>query len=182
MLINRQKESVTDIKHKNPISYGAKVQYQLSNKIGLSAGVQYTKLVSELKSGTSEDYLYTQQVIKYVGIPVQVNYSFLNTNKWSTYAGLGGQVDQPIDGFQKMSFVKNTELQEVENKKVEDLKMQLSATAGVGIQYKMTPRLGLYAEPNVVYYFDNKSTVGSIFKEKPLNFSLRFGLQWNLSK
>lgn len=179
---NQGKEVETEIKHRNPISVGATVQYQISNKVGISSGVQYTKLVSDLKAGTDENYIKSEQVIQYIGVPISFNYSFLNKEKWNSYVSLGGQIDQPIDGVIKTKYVNGVASTNNENQKLSGLKMQFSTSAGVGAQYNFTPRLGIYAEPLMVYYIDNGSQVGSVYKEKPLNFHLRMGLRWNLTK
>lgn len=179
---NQGKEVETEIKHRNPISVGATVQYQISNKVGISSGVQYTKLVSDLKAGTDENYIKSEQVIQYIGVPISFNYSFLNKEKWNSYVSLGGQIDQPIDGVIKTKYVNGVASTNNENQKLSGLKMQFSTSAGVGAQYNFTPRLGIYAEPLMVYYIDNGSQIGSVYKEKPLNFHLRMGLRWNLTK
>ena len=179
---NQGKEVETEIKHRNPISVGASVQYQISNKVGISSGVQYTKLVSDLKAGTDENFIKSEQVIQYVGIPISFNYSFLNKEKWNSYVSLGGQIDQPIDGIIKTKYVNGTASTTNENQELNGLKTQFSTSMGIGAQYNFTPRLGIYAEPLMVYYLDNGSKIGSVYKEKPLNFHLRMGLRWNLSK
>lgn len=53
-----------------------------------------------------------------------------------------------------------------ENVKVKPLQWSLSAAAGA--QFKITEKLGIYAEPGVVYYFDDGSNVNTIRKEHPL--------------
>lgn len=179
---NQGKEVETEIKHRNPISVGATVQYQISNKVGISSGVQYTKLVSDLKAGTDENYIKSEQVIQYIGVPISFNYSFLNKEKWNSYVSLGGQIDQPIDSVIKTKYVNGVASTNNENQKLSGLKMQFSTSAGVGAQYNFSPRLGVYAEPLMVYYIDNGSQIGSVYKEKPLNFHLRMGLRWNLTK
>ncbi len=182
MLVNSDKVVATEIKHKNPISVGARVQYQLSDKLGVSTGLQYTKLTSELKGGSDDNYVFSQQILQYIGVPAHFNYQFFEKGKWGSYASLGGQMDVPIDGVLKTNYSNNGLVQQDKDLKLKNLPLQWSATTGVGVQYKLTPRFGIYAEPSLVYYFDNNSNVGSIYQEKPLNFSLRFGLQWNLNK
>ena len=41
---------------------------------------------------------------------------------------------------------------------------------------------GIYAEPGVAYYFDNESSLPTIYQEKPFNFNLNMGLRFNLGK
>lgn len=179
---NQGKEVHTEIKHRNLVSVGATLQYQLSNRWVFSSGIQYTKLVSDLKAGTTENYVKSEQVIQYMGVPINFNYNFITKEKWNSYVSLGGQIDQPIDGILKTKYVSGVASTHDENQKIKGLKTQFSTSAGIGAQYNFTPRLGVYAEPMMVYYLDNGSEIGSVYKEKPLNFHLRMGLRWNLSK
>jgi hypothetical protein len=59
-------------------------------------------------------------------------------------------------------------------------RVQWSAGASVGVQYDVFPQVGIYAEPGVKYYFDNRSRVRNVFKETPLNFSVQVGLRINV--
>ena len=47
------------------------------------------------------------------------------------------------------------------------------------MQLNLSSVVGLYVEPGVSYYFDNGSSVSNIYKEKPLNFNLEFGLRFS---
>ena len=49
-----------------------------------------------------------------------------------------------------------------------------------GVEYNITPSVGLYLEPGVTHHFDNHSSVENIYKDKPWNFSLNFGFRINL--
>ena len=47
---------------------------------------------------------------------------------------------------------------------------------------KITEKLGIYAEPGVVYYFDDGSNVNTIRKEHPFNFNIQLGVRFTLPK
>ena len=172
----------TEIKHRKPISLGAGVQYQITNKIGISTGIQYTKLVSDLTAGTANSYVESQQIIQYLGVPLSFNYKVFEKEKWNFYANAGGQLDLPLDGVLKTKYVDASTSTADPSQNLTNLKLQFSTSAGVGIQYNFTPRLGIYAEPAMLYYLDNGSAIGSVYKEKPVNFNLKMGLKWNLNK
>ena len=61
-------------------------------------------------------------------------------------------------------------------------RMQWSVNSSLGLQYDITPRLSLYAEPGINYHFDNGSTVRNFFKDKPTNLKLQIGVRLNLNK
>ncbi len=179
---NQGKTVDTQIKHRTPLSFGAQIQYQLNIKWALVSGLQYTNLVSDLKSGTEDYYIKNEQIVDYLGVPLSLQYQFLNYKKWSTYANVGGQVDFPIQGKLKTSYINNGEVSVDPDRELNGLSTQFSTTLGIGFQYKILNRLSFYGEPSLVYYLDNGSKVSSIYNEKPLNFHLRVGLKWNLSK
>ena len=57
---------------------------------------------------------------------------------------------------------------------------QFSGNAAVGIEYDIVPQVGLYAEPGVRYYFDNRSTVENVFKTRPWAFNVQMGVRINV--
>ena len=59
---------------------------------------------------------------------------------------------------------------------------QWSLSAAAGAQFKITEKLGIYAEPGVVYYFDDGSNVNTIRKEHPFNFNIQLGVRFTLPK
>ena len=58
-------------------------------------------------------------------------------------------------------------------------RLQWSVSAAAGITLKLAPHVNLYAEPGIVYYFDDGSHVSTIRKEKPLNINLQAGLRFD---
>ena len=65
---------------------------------------------------------------------------------------------------------------------VEEKPWQISIGGSAGVQFSITKLLSVYAEPGVAYYFDNKSSLLTIYQEKPFNFNLNMGLRFNLGK
>ena len=50
----------------------------------------------------------------------------------------------------------------------------------MGAELKLDNRFNIYAEPGLSYYFDNKSSVPTIYQDKPLNFNLNIGIRINI--
>lgn len=61
--------------------------------------------------------------------------------------------------------------------KIEEKPFQFSVNSAVGVQYKIISKVGLYAEPGVGYHFKDNSSLNTIYKEKPLNFNVKFGIR-----
>ena len=61
-------------------------------------------------------------------------------------------------------------------------KLQFSVVAAAGLQFNITDRFGIYAEPGMSYYFDNGSEVSTIYKDRPFNFDMKIGLRFSFNK
>ncbi len=55
----------------------------------------------------------------------------------------------------------------------------VSVSVSAGISFKLASHISLYAEPGIVYYFDDGSDISTIRKEKPFNINLQAGLRFN---
>jgi hypothetical protein len=47
----------------------------------------------------------------------------------------------------------------------------------VGAAFSILPNLALYVEPTLAYYFNNGSTIHSLWQDSPLNLSISLGLR-----
>jgi len=59
---------------------------------------------------------------------------------------------------------------------------QFSAGLGVGVEFKITPWLGLYLDPSFRYYFRPDLQPRSLRTIQPLRFDLEAGLRFSLGK
>lgn len=155
-------EEKAEIEHKQPVSVGVSLRKSLSGRISVETGVVYTYLASDVKyPGTST---VVEQKLHYLGIPVRVNYDVWKKKRFLLYASAGGMVEKCIYGRV-----------DGETESVDPL--QFSVTGAVGAQVNVSSRVGLYIEPGVAYYFDDGSSVETIRKEHPCNFSLQGGIR-----
>lgn len=150
--------------HKLPISFGLSVRKNLTSSISLETGLTYTYLSSDIHKQGESGNKVGEQKLHYLGIPLKVNWSFVNTNKFNVYVSGGGAVEKCVHGktMTKSNTVKP---------------LQFSLAGGVGAQYNITKKLGIYAEPGVAYYFDDGSDTETIRKEKKFNINLQAGLR-----
>ena len=49
------------------------------------------------------------------------------------------------------------------------------------MEYHFSKHISVYLEPGLGYYFDNGSSVPTIYAEKPLNFNLSLGLRMSIA-
>jgi len=107
--------------YKMPVSAGVTVERKLNDFLGIETGLLYSNLRS------------AGQHLHYLGIPVKVNVTLVDTKKIDLYATVGGVADKCIAGAPDNSFKEEP--------------IQLAVTAGIGINYKINDRLAVFAEP-----------------------------------
>ena len=56
--------------------------------------------------------------------------------------------------------------------------LQWSSNIAADLQFDITRHIGVYIEPGISYYFDNRSEVRNIYKDRPFNFNLNLGLRY----
>ena len=134
-----------------PITGALTVERQLNNYLAIETGLQYTNLGSQAKN------------LHYIGIPLKMNVTLVQTNKVSLYGLIGGIADKCIAG--------------APSHKLKDEPIQLAVMGGVGIDYKVNDRIALFAEPTVSHHFRTESKQRSVRTERPTNVNLVCGLR-----
>lgn len=157
--------------HSQPITIGLSVAYALNDRLSVTTGAVYTRAITDFIKSAGSDDIVERQKLHYIGVPLGVKYRVWGNNLVQTYATAGGEADFNVSA--KME----TGEQQVG---VKHDRVQMSANAAVGIQVNVAPHVGVYAEPGVKYYFDNNSSVVTIFKDKPWSLNMNVGLRVDL--
>ena len=157
--------------HYHPMSFGLSVGYNLTPRLTLTTGMVYTYASSDFTSSAAGDDIVETQRLHYIGIPLNVKYKVWGNSAIHTYATAGCQADFNVSAKMHTGDITTD---------ADKDRTQWSVGGAVGIQYNIIPRMGIYAEPGVRYYIDNKSSVETIFKEKKLNFNLQLGVRVEL--
>ena len=165
-----------------PVSFGAGVKIGLSQKWSIGVGANYTILTRQfygkyvqvddsgnIQKSTSSDIRNTQH---YVGIPINAYYDIINQDRVNLYAYAGGTVEKCVaDNYNVLStFIRHTE---------KAPGVQLSANAGIGVEFMLGKHLGLYIDPSVRYYFDCDQPK-SIRTVQPLMLGFEMGFRARL--
>lgn len=166
----------TEIKHKLPVTAGLSFRYYINSRFAIETGLNYTLLSSELRAGTHDEYYIEEYKFHYLGIPLKASWTFLDIPYLSLYVSAGGEMEKSLAGKYKKQYVSKNEDVIVWNDNIKPL--QWSLLGNLGIQLKINSHIGVYAEPGIVYYFDDGSKVQTIRKEKPLNFKMQLGIRW----
>ena len=177
---NMGEETITKTEHKQPVKAGLSIRYQLNNKFGIESGLTYTYLTSNLTSGTDKNLYETAQSLQYVGIPVNVNYNIWNNKQFSFYVSAGGLVEKLVAGEYNTTYIMDNMIVSTEQKNIKENPFLFSLNSSLGLQVNVSSHLGLFVEPGLGYYLDNGSNIETIYKDKPFNYNLKFGIRVNL--
>ena len=167
----------TDAKHYRPVTFSVLAKWQFTETLGLESGLSWTMLSSRFTTSSATSQIADQQTLQYIGIPLSMTFSFLDTRLFTIYATMGGMVEKCVDGRVKHSeYVSDKQLLSYVDK-VSVTPLQWSVSGGAGIQANFSDNLAFFAEPGLSYHFRNDSQVGTIYREHPLDFRFSFGFR-----
>ena len=181
-IFNQGKSVKTEYKHRLPVRVGINVAYRLTDRLSVESGVSYTRLSSDMKDGTKDNYSSGSQKLDYIGVPLNVKYRAFGYRRLSVYASAGLLTEKCVSGKTTHEYVISGEKKKHEAEDVAAKPWQLSVNAALGAQFDVLRNVGVYVEPGVSYYFDDRSTLSTIYKEKPLNFNLNLGVRYTIGK
>lgn len=165
-----------------PVSFGAGVKIDFTERWSLGAGANYTLLARKfygkytkvneaggIENSISSDIRNTQH---FVGIPVNAYYNIINKDRINLYAYAGGTVEKCVsDNYN----VLGTAIYHKEKAQG----VQLSADAGIGVEFMLGKHMGLYLDPSLRYYFDCGQPK-SIRTVQPFMFGFEMGFRFRL--
>ena len=181
-IFNQGKSVKTEYKHRLPVRVGLNVAYRLTDRLSVESGVSYTRLSSDMKDGTKDNYSSSSQKLDYIGVPLNVKYRAFGYRRLSVYASAGLLTEKCVSGKTTHEYVISGEKKKHEAEDVAAKPWQLSVNAALGAQFDVLRNVGVYVEPGVSYYFDDRSPLSTIYKEKPLNFNLNLGVRYTIGK
>ena len=159
-----------------PITLSFSLHKKINEYWGIETGFQYTYLRSEFTTIT-DSHLKETQKISYIGIPLKGTFNVWNRKKFSIYISAGATLDIPVKATSEEVISDKSEIFISDKKKNKYPPLQWSTNFGIGIQYQITPTIGIYTEPNLHYYFNNSNNIKTIRTEKPCNVTLPIGIR-----
>ena len=161
--------------HDLPIKIGVSLRYNIDERWSIVTGVNYSYLHSTFTVNDNPDHNGSQK-LHYIGIPVSASLNIWQNDQLKLYITAGGTAEKLLKGNMK----ETTPGDVTEETKLTESRLQWSMQGAAGVEYNITPALGLYVEPGVSHHFNNHSDIQNIYKEKPWNFSLNLGFRLNI--
>ena len=148
--------------HDLPLTLGLSVRLDLSPRFGVESGLEYTYLhsVGESVSGRLDQRLH------FIGIPLRADTRLWTGKGFDLYMGAGVKMEKCVSAV-------------LGRIACEEPRLQWSAEAFGGIQYRLGDRTHLYFQPALSYYF-TKTDLPTCRTEHPLSVSLHAGLRFDL--
>lgn len=182
------KEKVYEDGRKNsffiPLTFGLGVRFNFNERWSLGTGVSYSYLgrtfSGEYQNPELPENYYCEKIrhsLHYIGIPVNLYHNIAVSDRFRFYVSVGGTVEKAISN--RYSFMQDNHTVTFRD---DVLGVQLSAACGIGLEYRLTDRMGLYLDPNFRYYFKDYRQPKNIRTAQPFQINCELGLRWNFLK
>ena len=165
-----------------PVSVGLGVKINFNTRWSLGVGVNYTLLTSsfngkytEVNNGVASMPVSerTKNTQHYIGIPVNAYYNIVSRDFINFYAYAGGTVEKCVANRYQVQTTPVINHQEAVKG------VQLSANAGIGVEFLLGKHVGIYLDPSLRYYFSCRQPQ-SIRTAQPLMLGFEAGVRFNL--
>ena len=161
-----------------PLSFGLGVRFSLSDKLSLGTGIDWTLLSRSFTgiytNGARSVNSEINNEIHYIGLPLNLYFDILSDGDIKFYVWGGGSVEK---GLVNRFRIQNSPDDIIFKQSVKGL--QWSSAVGLGIEFSLNDRLGLYLDPSARYYFDCGQP-NSVRTAKPFMLNFEAGLRFDL--
>lgn len=164
--------------HRLPVNFQMLLSKELSPKLSIETGISYTQLSSTITTGSRKAYIQEKQQLHYIGIPLRLGWKWYSKAHLCLYSSTGVMLDIPLHSRLHVSHVSDGSVI-FEKESTLDAPLQWSTTFGLGMQYDITPNLGVYLEPSLQYFFDDGSNIKTYRTEHPLQMTLPIGIRFH---
>lgn len=164
--------------HYFPISAGLNLTYSfLNDKMAVGLGLNYSYLYSKYEALVDRRYdANVKQSVHYIGVPLNLYYNIVGNEYITFYASLGGMMERAL----KIDYDVTTLSGEKMDRYITPKGFQWSVNVGVGFEYRFVKFMGIYVDPRLTYYFQEKSQPFTVRSEQPLQFNLEIGFRFHL--
>lgn len=176
-VVNQGKDIESELRHKVPVRLTLGVSYSITDRLSVVSGLSHTLLLSEYKEGTQQNYKSGEQRVEYVGVPLNLKYDFYSSTRLDVYASAGITLDKCIKANRTDDYFLSGENRLKEVISLGEHPFQLSAGAAFGAEYRIYDSLWLFGECGLAYFFNDRSSLEILYKERPLNATFNLGIR-----
>lgn len=152
----------SSFRHHLPLSFGLSFRREFAYGLSLDCGLNYTLLRSEVRLPYSSEEV--GQTLHFIGVPLRLNWQFVERGPFSAYLGGGGMVEKCVAA-------------RLGSESVGEKALQWSLAAALGAQYRLGNHVALYFEPEVSCYLTDTELRTSRTDASP-TLTLRLGMRF----
>ena len=162
-----------------PVTAGLGIQWDITPRWSVGTGVRYTNLsrafigdyVGEGFTVPQTDIDNTQH---WLGVPLNLSFHIVNTGSWRVSAQGSAVAEYLLDN----DYLVHNNPKDIHYHQ-KGGPLQWSAGLGLGIEYRLSPLVGIYLDPGFRYYFATDRQPRSLRTIQPLRFDLEAGLRFS---
>lgn len=152
--------------HRMPLVVGLSVKFPVTEKIGVTTGLEYSLYSSSFSYPPGEK----TQLVHYMGIPVRLDWTFVSSRWLDAYLGTGVKGDLCLGAT-------------MDGQSIGKDGPAFRLLGAGGIQFNATRNLGLFVEPEVSWTLPSDRWMLSTYSsEHPWMFTVATGVRINLGK
>lgn len=166
-------ERISDVEYSMPLNVGVQVQLKIDSHLAIGLGIRYSLLQSKYDGLINKKFNRVKQSLHYIGIPVNLYAIILDRKNFVVYANAGGSLEKGLRAeYSFQSYDGNTHASSSISG------VSYSVNAGLGVEYRFVPLLGVYLQPDIVYYFNSKIPA-SIRTDQPFQAGAEIGFRFH---
>ena len=172
--------AIVEMHHYQPVRFGLTLQYNVNRRIGLETGLIYTALGTDISVSDDNRTATGHRKLHYLGIPLNVKVSALSWKCLDLYLSAGTTAEKCIGN--RFTLRSRSDMPESEEISGHNEKpFQWSVNAAAGLQINPWQNIGIFAEPGISYYFDDGTSLPTLYKDHPCRFNLSIGIRFILN-
>lgn len=163
------------VNYSTPVYYGVNGEIIFWKRFSAGLGLGYLNMKT-----TSDYYFPSQERIaeetenRYLSIPVYLKFNFINKPKFTAYTTVGNALDIMIWQKTTADTYVNGQLRVTNGTSKRQKGNQANVYAGLGMSFKFTQHLGVFAEGSAMRYYHSSTT--NFYSQKNVWPGLKFGL------
>lgn len=166
--------------YRSPFIIGVRGNVSVSKRVSLESGLNYALLPQTITfdDGGIRDVMRVDQ--HFIGVPVLVNYAFVQRKRFSMYSSQGLIIEKGIAAFETQTTYQGEDQLSQEKTRGDAPGIQGALTFGLGADYKIGKLLSLYMQPSVSSWLINHQVGRNVRNHQLLWPNLQMGVRFNL--
>lgn len=158
-----------DLVHKMPVKIGVSLRIPLYEKLSLTTGLEYSMYSSSFKDSSAEAI---RQKVRYLGIPVRLDYQFVNGRWIGVYIGAGASANLCTGAWLEEKSARRA---------IPKDGLSFSLLGAAGVQFNITDHFGFFLEPGISWTAGSRDNVLQTYRTAhPVVFNVSSGFRFTL--